>query len=273
VNELKNSTAHRELLVRSTAALRRSATWWCVGLVAFIAVNLAFWPSLSGSDALASLEESTGSLLEAFGAQGISTPEGYLDGQVFAFLLPLLLSGMAVAMLSAITAGDEDGGRLELIHALPVGRQAVWLARFAASAAAVATVTVVLGVTLLPQLLLFSFEGVSWWRVLSATAACGLLALFHAAVTYLAAAAGLSRARTVGVATVVLVVGYLASVVLPLAEALEPFRRVSPWYWALGVQPVSDGVSPAGVTVLLVVTAALVLGGTALIGRRDIRGA
>ena len=54
----------------ASPALRRSAVWWTVGLVAFIAVNLAFWPSLSGSDALTSLEESTGSLLEAFGAAG-----------------------------------------------------------------------------------------------------------------------------------------------------------------------------------------------------------
>jgi ABC-2 type transport system permease protein len=267
------SIVNREIFVRAASALRRGALWWCVGLVAFIVVNLAFWPSLSGSDALTSLEESTGSLLEAFGAQGIASPEGYLDGQVFAFLLPLMLSAMAITMISALTAGEEDAGRLELVHALPVSRQAVWLGRWGAMAGVVAGVTIVVALTLLPQLRLFSLEGVSWSRAVWATFACGVLALFHAAVAYAAAAAGLTRGRTIGVAAVVLVVGYLSAVVLPLAEALEPFRQLSPWYWAIGVQPVSDGVSPGGVALLVTVTAVLVALGTLLIGRRDIRSA
>ena len=115
-------TASAELLIRGVHALRRSAIWWGLAIVTFSLVNLAFWPSLEGSEALESLEGMSEGLLEAFGAQDIATPAGYLDGQLFALMLPLLLSGMAIAGVTAITSGDEDAGRLELLHALPVTR-------------------------------------------------------------------------------------------------------------------------------------------------------
>ena len=128
-------TPSGELLTRGIHALRRSGIWWGLAIVTFSLVNLAFWPSLEGSEALDSLEGMSEGLLEAFGAQNIATPAGYLDGQLFALMLPLLLSGMAIAGMTAITSGDEDAGRLELLHALPVtdapcgcrGSRQLWL--------------------------------------------------------------------------------------------------------------------------------------------------
>ena len=67
-------------------------------------------------------------------------------------------------------------------------------------------------------------------------------------------------------------VGYVASYLLPLSDALAGFRKVSPWYWAIGTQPVTDGVSAAWLLLLLGVTAALVAVGTVLVNRRDLRG-
>ena len=67
--------------------------------------------------------------------------------------------------------------------------------------------------------------------------------------------------------------GYVASYLLPLSDALDGFRRLSPWYWAIGTQPVSEGVSAAWLALLLAITAALVVAGTVSIGRRDIRSA
>lgn len=124
--------ATAELVARGLHALRRSTLWWTVGVVVFVVLNTAFWPSFEGGDALGSVED-MGEVLDAFGAGNLASPGGYLDGQVFALLLPLLLSGMAVAGCSGITSGDEDAGRLELLQALPVGRRRVWVSRWVAS--------------------------------------------------------------------------------------------------------------------------------------------
>jgi ABC-2 type transport system permease protein len=123
------NVATPELLHRGEHSLRRSALWWGLGIVALSVVTVAFWPSLEGTEALNDLIESSPELMEAFGAVDLSTAAGYLDGQLYALMLPLLLSAMAIAMTSAITSGDEGAGRLELLHALPVSRRAVWPSR------------------------------------------------------------------------------------------------------------------------------------------------
>jgi ABC-2 type transport system permease protein len=266
------TAAHRELVVRGVHALRRSGLWWGVGLLVLALVTVAFWPSLEATPALEDLED-MGGLLEAFGAQGIATPAGYLDGQLYALMLPLLLSGMAVAQVSALTAGDEDAGRLELLHALPVGRQAVWLARWVAATLVLVTVAAVATAVVVGLLPAFSLEEAGVGRVVAASAGCVLLAVFHGAVAFAAGGFGASRGLAVGLAVLVLVAGYVASFLLPLADALAGARSWSPWHWALGQQPVSDGVSPAWQLLLATVVIALVWSGAAALDRRDVRSA
>jgi ABC-2 type transport system permease protein len=261
-----------ELLARSIQAVRRSSIWWAVAIVAFAVLNAAFWPSLEGSEALEGFEE-MGDLLEAFGAQNLTSAAGYLDGQVFALLLPLLLSGMAVAQVSLLTAGDEAAGRLELLHALPVSRRTIWITRWAACLTTLLVVSVVVAVAVAICLPVFSFTGVSVASVVAATAACGLLAAFHASIAYAASGAGASRGLAVGAAIGVLLVGYLLSYVLPIADSLDGARAWSPWYWALGEQPVLDGVSVGRLAVLALLTAGIVLVGTVAVDRRDIHSA
>ena len=158
-------------------------------------VSVAFWPSLEGTSALTDITKSSQSLMEAFGVQDLATAAGYLDGQMYALMLPLLLSGLAIAATSALTAGDEDAGRLELVHALPVSRTAVWLARMGAAAIVLAAVTVLTAVVVALSLGPFSLEDVSVSRIVVATLACGALGLFHGSVAYAGAGAGGSARR------------------------------------------------------------------------------
>ena len=252
--------------------LRRSAIWWTVGIVAFSLVNAAFWPSLEGTEALESFED-MGALLEAFGAQNIATPAGYLDGQLYALMLPLLLSGMAVAMATAVTSGDEDAGRLELLHALPVDRRALWVGRWASATTVLLAVAAVVTVVMVAALPVCSLSEVGAGRIVGATLGSAVLAAFHASVGYAAGGLGATRARSVGVAMAFVLAGYVASYVLPIADSLRGARSWSPWYWALGDQPVSDGVDAAGLLLMALLTAGLVWVGTTAVGRRDIRSA
>jgi ABC-2 type transport system permease protein len=260
-----------ELIRRGLAAERRAGFWWGFGIVVFALLNMAFWPSFESSNSLAELEESMGSLLEAFGAQGISTPAGYLDGELYALLLPLLLSGAAIAMTAALTAGDEDAGRLELLHALPIRRTTLWLGRLTASLAMLGLIVVATAGFVTVGLHPFSLDEAGIGSVIAATFACGALGAFHAAVAYAVAGLGGRRGVTLGGSIAVLVAGYVVTSILPLADALEDAKAFSPWYWAIGVQPVSDGVDPLRLLLLLGATAALVALGTWGVQRRDIR--
>jgi ABC-2 type transport system permease protein len=211
-----------------------------------------------------------GDLLEAFGAQGLSTPAGYLDGQVYALMLPLLLSGAAIAMTSALTSGDEDAGRLELLHALPLGRRTVWVARWLAATAVLGIIVVATTAVVAAVLVPFSLDEAGFGPVVVATLACGALAAFHGAIAYAVGGVGGGRGLAVGASVGVLLAGYVMAFVLPLNDHLAGARTWSPWNWAIGEQPVSDGVG-IGLLVILAATGGLVGLGTWAIERRDIR--
>ena len=264
--------AHIEVVARGTGVLRRSTVWWSVGIAALTLTTAGFWPSLEGSEALESFDD-MGSLLEAFGAQNMATPAGYLDGQMFAIMLPLLLSGMAIAGVTALTSGDEDGGRLEFLHALPISRSAIWLGRWLAAMLMLLGVTAATSVVMVVLLPIFSLDGVGAWSVVAATIGCALLASFHAGVAFAAGALGARRGASVAVAVCVLVAGYVLGLLAPIAEGLAWTRNLSPWYWALGEQPVSKGLQPGWLVLVVALTIALVGVGGRAIGRRDIRTA
>ena len=129
------------------------------------------------------------------------------------------------------------------------------------------------GLTTTLSLPVFSLEEVSVARVVTATIGCVLLASVHGSVAYAAAGFGASRGLSAGIGIVVLVVGYLMSFVLPLADALAGTRDWSPWYWALGDQPISDGVDLWRLALAGVMTGVLTAVGTWAVDRRDIRTA
>jgi ABC-2 type transport system permease protein len=262
----------QELVASGIRAIRRAACWWGVGVLVMALVSVGFWPSLEDSEALASFDE-MGDLLAAFGAQNIGTAAGYLDGQLFSMMLPLLLSGLSIATTTAVTSGDEDAGRLEFLHALPVARRAVWLFRFAASAIAVAAVSLATVLLVLALRAPLSYTEASWSRIVWATAGAAALALLHSSVAFAAGAAGRGRGAAVGLAVAVLVIGYTAALLAPLVEALAWMRRLSPWYWALQEQPVTNGSATPWWLLLAGVTIALVCFGAYAIDHRDIRSA
>jgi len=263
-----------ELAVRGVHAQWKAAVWWTIGIVALALVTVAFWPSIQSSNALSEFEQSVSpDLLAAFGAQNLSTAAGYLDGQLYALMLPLLLSGLAIAAASALTSGDEDGGRLEFLHALPVSRQAVWVWRFVSVLIVLAIVTAVTIAVVVGTRGAFSLEEVSARRLIEATLACALLGAFHGAVAYAVGGLGGSRAVALSVSILVLLAGYVVNFLFPLSDSLADLRRISPWYWAIGEQPVSDGVDGRRLALLGGVLLAIVVLGTVGIGRRDVRAA
>lgn len=260
------------MIRHDAGAQRRAAGWWAAGLATFVVVNLAFWPSLDGNDALAAFDDMD-ELMAAFGAQNIATPTGYVDGQLFAFLVPMLFSAMMIMAVAGATAGDESSGRLELVHALPVTRRAVWLSRWAGASIALCLVGVVTAVVTVAGLRPFGLEEVGVGRVLAATLGCGLLAALHGAIAFASAGLGASKPQAAGAAFAILIAGYLADFVLPIAEALVWARQWSPWYWAIGTQPVHDGVDWPWMTLLVAITCALLWLGAAAVDRRDVHSA
>ena len=86
---------------------------------------------------------------ETIGLAGFGTPAGFLRGNLYEFIVPLLLAVAAVAAANGLTAGEEDAGRMETYLSQPITRQALFLGR---TVALVAWLVVMTGFILLTAL-------------------------------------------------------------------------------------------------------------------------
>jgi beta-exotoxin I transport system permease protein len=178
---------------------------------------------------------------------------------------------MTIATVSGRTAGDEDQGRLEILLALPVSRRTVWLGRLGACLLSTLVVATLAGLLVLVSRGLFSLEEVSSTAVIGAIVGSIVLASLGASVAYAAGAAGASRGAAAGIGATIVVASYVMAYLAPLVESLQSIRAWSPWHWALGEQPVSDGVAATSMLGLIAIVALLVAAGTFRVARRDVR--
>ena len=102
-------------------------------MVVLILTVAAVFPSVEGSAELSDLVESYPDSFKALfglsGAADISTGPGFIDAELFSFMLPLLVLVLGIGAGARTLAGEEDAGRLELIFAYLLRRRSAVLAK------------------------------------------------------------------------------------------------------------------------------------------------
>lgn len=262
-----------ELLNRGLGAQKRSAIIWGCALIALTISVLAIWPSMSESGSLDTLVGGMSpELIAALGLEGLGSAAGFLNGNLYALFLPLLLAVLGIMHSNALTAGDEDAGRLELLLALPISRLSVYLSRFVALMLVLAVIATLIGATVGFGAPMFDMD-LKIAGVVAATLGVFLLALFHAAVAFALAGVGLRTGAVLAGSLGVLVLGYVAYALLPMIEALQSLATASPWHWALGNQPLDNGFNATGTALLIVGLLILLVVGLVAVRTRTIRTA
>jgi ABC-2 type transport system permease protein len=246
-----------------------------VGVVAYVGLIAAIFPSIEGSPELDDLLESYPEVLKSlFGiteGSSITSGPGYLDAELFSFMLPLLVLLLAIGSGARAFAGEEDAGRLELVLAYPLRRRDAVLAQGAAVGAEVLLVSLAAGLALL---VLDPFVGLdlSAGRITAAMGSLLALGLLHGWLALAVGAATSSRALAIGVPTALAACGYLVSGLHAIAGWLDPFRFGSP-FWLVGSSPLQGGTRTWGILVVLAVALPVLAAGSLLVERRDLRSA
>jgi len=262
-----------ELALGPFRQLRRSLVGWGIGLASLVALTVAFWPAFRGSSGISeAIDQLPSGLIEAFGLAGFGTPAGFLRGNLYEFIVPLLLAVAAVAVANGLTAAEEDAGRLETYLSQPVSRRSVFVGR---TVALVVWLVVMTALNLLVQLISDAVVGleIDAVRVASTVVLCGLLALLFGSLA-LALAGWLPRPSlvlSVGIAAAV--GGYLVSALFPLSDPLEPLSGLSPWKWAFGGDPLVNAAEPWRYVALVVPAFGLAVLAVVGFDRRDVRAA
>lgn len=262
-----------ELVSGPLRQLRRSLIGWGIGLGGLVAVTVAFWPAFRGSSGISeAIDQLPAAVVDAFGLAGFGTPAGFLRGNLYEFIVPLLLAVAAVAAANGLTAAEEDAGRLETYLSQPVTRQAVFVGRTLSLALWLVVLTAWIVLVQLASDAVVGLE-IDASRVVSTVVLCGLLALLIGTLA-LAVAGWLPRPSAVlAIGIAVAVGGYLVAALFPLADALERFSGLSPWKWALGGDPLVNQAEPWRYAALIIPAVALAILGVAGFVRRDVRAA
>ncbi len=252
----------------------RSTLWWSIALVALAVAVGASYPAIQKSaggleDLMNSMPEGVGELLGAAG--GITTPVGYLNSQFYANVFPILLMIFGVGLAAWTVAGAEREGTLEPLLANPLRRSRLALGRYGG------VVLLMVVPALLSTLILVVFRGpfhiddVPVENIVAGGVGSLLLALLFASLTYAVGAATGRRALAVAVGGGLAAATYVMFGLAAFVDLFEKVEWLSPWHWFLEPSPLTDGWTWASSLLPLAVIVPVVLVGTALFTRRDLR--
>ncbi len=259
-----------ELVRFPLRSLRRAGLLWAGALAITVVVTVAVWPAFAGTSGIsAAMDQLPSGVVDAFGLRDMGTPAGFLRGNLYELLIPLLLSIAAVAMVNAQTASAEESGRFELLLSQPVRRTALLAGRAAAVGGWLVFVTVIVLLAQLGSDAAFDVR-INFTRVAATVTLCGLLASLHGAVAFAVAGWTARPAVVLGTGLAVMFFGYLANALLPLATAVASLRHASPWDWALGGDPLVNGAEPWRFAALAIPAILIAIAGIVGFSRRDV---
>ncbi len=248
---------------------RRALVGYAVGLALYTLAVVALYPSFKGDKSLDNLLQSDPTLMAAFGVNGsLTTPVGWLDANVFNNFLPVVAVIVAIGYGAWCVAGQDESGSLALVAVLPVSRRALVVHKGAALVAG-----------LLPTMLL-AFGSVLVGRafdltvpvanVVAVTVAVWLLGAVFGALALLVGVVTGSRGVAIGVSSGIAGAAYLISSFAATIDWIRPARFVSPFYWAIGGDPLASGLGFWSAAALAGTVVALVAGAVVAMRQADL---
>lgn len=261
-----------ELTARDLADRRRSFIGWTIAYVLLVALTVAAYRSVAEAPGLqATIEEYPDSVLALMGGAdlNITTVNGYLDSQLYAFMLPILFLVFALGVGAQAVAGEQAQGRLDTVLSYPVTRRRLLAERTVVLFVGMVFFGVVVSVALLAAAQIWDMP-LSTAGAVAPNLLLVLLGTFFGVLALAVGALTLNRAAAIGAAAALAAASYLVSALAPLMGWLEPLRPLSPFYWYSRGDPIVDGLDLLPVLVLVAATVVVYAVADAVFARRDL---
>jgi len=264
----------RNVFLKTLRDQRRGLMWWSAGLALLVGLMVAIYPSIRGIEDLQKVVEAyPEELMALFGATdlpNITSPAGYLNAELFGFMLPFLFIIFAVGQGSSAIAGEERTGTLEILLSEPIRRGQLIIEKFGALVASMVILAVILWAVLAVGSSVVNMD-ISLLRLAEITTSVTLLGLTFGALAFAIGCAIGGRGRSIGIAAATVVATYVLNALSTIVGFMEPTRWASPFFYYNGATPLVKGLNLVHAFVLLAVIVVLVA--TAYFGfqRRDLR--
>jgi ABC-2 type transport system permease protein len=248
---------------------RRSLLGYSLGMALYTLVVVALYPAFESSSSLDDLIESDSTMAALFGVTGpLSTAGGWLNGNVYANFLPLVMLLLTVGYGAASLAGQDEDGTLCLIATLPTRRATVVLQKAAAMALQAAVLVAAVAVCVLVGR---SFDlATPVGNVVSISATTLLLGVDFGLMAMAIGARTGSRAAALGAGTALAAASYLLGSLAAVVSWLHPARYASLFYWSVANDQITAGARLGDYAVLTAVAVAALAAATTAFRRLDL---
>jgi len=252
---------------------RRGFLYWALGIVAFIAMEAAVYPTVRDDPDFKKLGENYPEAIKGFfgfgGQFDIASGAGFLGIEVFSMIVPLILIFCTVAAGAGAIAGEEERGTLDLLLSLPVSRTRCLLEKLAALFVETLALGLVLWTTLVIAVSLAKMH-ISVGELLAATLLATALALGFGTIALAVGAASGRHGLAIGIPAVLAVASYVVNSLAPLVGWLEHLQWASPFYYYAHSDPLRTGLDGSDLLVLLAIPLVVAVLAPIAFARRDL---
>ena len=262
----------RNIVLKTLRDRRRSLLFWSIGFILLGVVLISFFPVIRDVPIITEyLEAFPEEFLALFAGEvtDYTSPEGYLNGEVFFLMYPLLLLIFAIGFGSGAIAGEEEHGTLDLLLANPLQRWRLVLEKFIAMLICTLLLAFVFWATLAIGGAVIDM-GLNLVRLAAICFSGFLLATAFGSV---ALAMGCARGKSgisLGMGGALAVYAYMLNALAPLIDWLEPFQVASPFYYYIEANPLQYGLDPLRAGVLIGISVVFLVIAIVTFERRDL---
>ena len=196
---------------------------------------------------------------------------GLAIGYIFGSTGALVVAAMALVMGSASIAGEERNGTMGILLVNPRSRTHVLLSKAASLALLTGATVILLWAPIHPIAALLDVK-IGGLHVEATALHLYVNALFYGSLALAIGCVTGNRDTATGATTGIMVLSFFAVGLLPLVPGLEDLRKVFPWYYFNGSEPIFNGVAWGHLLTLLAASAALLAVAVIGFNRRDLRG-
>ena len=262
----------RNVVLKTLHDRGRSLLFWGIGFILLAAILIAFFPVIRDSPFISEyLESFPEEFLALFAGEvtDYTSPEGFLNGELFFLMYPLLLLVFAIGFGSSAIAGEEERGTLDLLLSNPLNRWRLVLEKFIAMLLCTLLLVIIFWATLAIGGAIIDM-GLNLLRLAAVCFSGFLLAISFGTI---ALAMGCARGKSglsLGVSGALGVYAYMLNALAPLIDWLEPFQVASPFYYYIDANPLTNGLNSAHAGVLIGLTIVFLVIAIFTFERRDL---
>jgi len=245
--------------LKSLRDSKKSIIYYSIGTIALGLYVTLFYPTIRDSTGLTDFLEQLPEAMLAFigDADTYTTPEGFLNAEVFGFMGPMIFGVFAIIAGAGAIAGEEESHSLDQLLANPVSRKQVLLQKAGALLTGLFALSIALWIGIIGGSKIAGF-GLS---LTGTTQAIFSLYVLGITLDLIALAIGASTGKKSlagGFAASVAIIGFLLDTFLSVVDALDPLRFISVFYYFNANDVIINGINPVH-CITMVCTAAIAL--------------